>query len=380
MLTKSVNCFIEQKCTFSNIGWNSNTDDGDVNYIYSCRLSNLILVNESETVITNTSSNTQLDSEVQAVNYYSGSIIKFFPSSLFTTFPNLEWLVFETSQSVDTLKPHFFQNGTNLKVLWIHFGELFTLNASTFVLAPNLERINFQHNKIESIDRLTFQGLTKLRGLYMQGNPIVNLFPDTFSSLVSLDSLSMLNSQSCCNKRFENSSQKIWVIESEIEASCKYEEHEGYTESNEFDQGDSNSNQSLNAKDLLELIREIQRVIQIVVEKIEDIRYSVENNDVRYDQLVNNLTLLQLDVNTNTETLRTKSFDLGSLKKIKFIAKENSEDIKDLQKNLLKSENTALDNFSSLVKIIHDHRTNAEKNFEFIVQGLEKRLKKLEKN
>lgn len=211
---------MEQICVFEHDNWLINGNDGHMKEFYQCRFVQSQLMNEDESLTTNTSSNTKRNSDVEAVVYFDGRV-KYISNSLFTLFPNVEYLVL-ASCHLEKVRSHFFKNALMLKVIWINKNNIKELIANSFVDAPHLEHINLPDNKIESIHRMTFNNLHHLKGIYLQQNKIANLHPETFSHLGGLQSLYLLDGSNCLKRKFSKVNMEIPEIENQIRGSCIY--------------------------------------------------------------------------------------------------------------------------------------------------------------
>lgn len=211
---------VEQSCMFEHDDWLINGNNGQMKEFYQCRFVQAQLLNEDERLTTETSSNTKKNSDVDAVVYFD-SRTKYIPNSLFTVFPNLEYIVV-TSCHLEKIRPHYFKNAMMLKTIWISKNNIKDLIAHSFVEAPYIEYINLPDNKIESIHKMSFSGLHHLKGIYLQNNRISNLHPETFSHLGSLETLHMLDGTNCLKRKFTKVNMDLLEIENQIRGSCIY--------------------------------------------------------------------------------------------------------------------------------------------------------------
>ena len=91
---------------------------------------------------------------------------------------------------------------------------------NVFAEANNLEFIVMFDCKLETIQRFAFNGLTKIRRIYLHQNRISTLHSQTFSQLSNLNYIS-LSGNTCIDKTFVNANQKFVEIENEISKFCK---------------------------------------------------------------------------------------------------------------------------------------------------------------
>lgn len=188
-----------------------------------CEFSYLSLINENETVTTST--NRQPKEDVQMIIYRTQNVIKYIPNSIFKDFPNVEYFYFNNNLQLEKLRPKYFRNARNLKLLVIQNNPIHELKSNLFVDALKLKMINLSFNKILSIDLLTFNKLSKLYELYLTGNPIKNLHPQTFTPLKSLEVLDLKNYEgtSCVNENFSIFDDGFDAVEKEIAKECERE-------------------------------------------------------------------------------------------------------------------------------------------------------------
>ena len=213
---------VEQRCKFFNRDcWYKNSQFyGALKKYHECYLYGIDIFNENETVTTNTEGNPKSNEDIEVVYYNSGNL-KFIPNSLFTTFPNLRRLS-AAFTNTEVIKPQQLKNASKLKVFIVHMNDVTKLTSDLFVEAPNLEHINFSENKITSVHRYAFRGLSKLQGVYLEKNMISNIHPETFSHLVNLNILILVDN-ACINDEYnENANQQFKDIENDIRKSCDY--------------------------------------------------------------------------------------------------------------------------------------------------------------
>ena len=173
---------------------------------------------DKEPVKTITVHHNRSNSDVEMVEYKSGSEMKFIPNDIFETFPNVMYIIV-IQTSLEVLKPEFFKNAHNLEVIKITNNLIFELTGNLFVETPKLEYLNLGHNNIKKIDSDAFKGLKNLKGLYLEGNKIINVNIKTFSGLPKLTILDLLGN-TCINKQFLINSGNFFDIEFELAQSC----------------------------------------------------------------------------------------------------------------------------------------------------------------
>ena len=263
---------VTQKCySFSSSSQYANTYDGPMKSYYWCWIKGN-LQNEQEEVTTDTSSNEKSNDEVTGVWYDYNSMVKFIPNSLFTTFVNLEYLIIDYNNQLETMKPEFLRNAKKLKNINIYKNSVKKLNAQVFAEANNLEHINFGHNQIESIHKLAFNGLSNLQEVYLYGNKIKNLHPKTFTSIAQLNILELTGGNNCVNEKFTNANQKFTEIEAKISSACTYkpflEEDLAAVELELQKQSIKNKQQEVKQTEVNEKISNLMAKVQVMEAKI----------------------------------------------------------------------------------------------------------------
>ncbi|CAG9811452.1 unnamed protein product [Chironomus riparius] len=105
-----------------------------------------------------------------------GSGIEVFPRGLENVFPNL-LIVSLQGSSIPTVNADDFKAFPNLRDLEIYSGELETITADSFKYNKNLEWLDMSSNKLRSIDIKAFQGLDKLKALFLYKNVCIDEYP-----------------------------------------------------------------------------------------------------------------------------------------------------------------------------------------------------------
>ena len=214
---------LEQKCvSFGSNDWFINTYSGRTKSYYFCMIFGQ-LVNDQETVTTDTSANTKSNEEVTMIIYDHAHTVKFIPNSLFETFVNLESLHIASNNKFKTIKKEYFRNAKKLKTLEIYQNYIRQIDGNVFSGAENLEHISLNQNLIDSVHRRAFSGLPNLKGIYLFANKIKNLHPHTFSSIANLNILELSSVGNCVNEAFTSANQIFPEIEEKISSRCNYE-------------------------------------------------------------------------------------------------------------------------------------------------------------
>lgn len=114
-----------------------------------------------------------------------------FPDSILKTFSKIKELVLSENE-LKQWRPEYLHGGDHVTILYIGYNPIEHLEANSFALAPNLEKIDFIHSHLADIDSNAFAGLPKLSTLRLHDNKIGrSLKSDTFSELA--ESLTTLN-------------------------------------------------------------------------------------------------------------------------------------------------------------------------------------------
>lgn len=212
----------EQICYFRASTRAINGYNGPTKELYECQFNKVELPKEFIETVTSTFNNLRTNDEVTSVWYRGVGTMKSLSNSIFTTFLNMEYFYISNQHGFEVIKPHFLKSANNLTVFWIENNILSNLRARLFVYAPQLQYINLQSNKIRSIHRLTFNGLSNLKGVYLKNNQLSNLHPGTFSPIIHLKVLDLLGNV-CLDSKYEDAHSKSNVIEEEISRFCDYD-------------------------------------------------------------------------------------------------------------------------------------------------------------
>lgn len=421
---------IEQICKISSGNWNIPSYDRPSVEVYSCNIFGAQLLNEDEPVTTKILGHTKLNSEVQGVYYASNGKIKFIPNSVFTGFVNLEYFFIEAGQGFKVIKPDSFRNCKNLKVILIRGNEIEKLEDNLFVAATKLEYINLQDNKILIIHRYAFNKLSKIRAIILSGNKITNLHPETFSYLSGLLTLDLL-SNNCVDKKYERCNTQFREVEGEIRKLCSYSLSQKEVVELEKQRRDFRLEQQHKMRSLERLTESLKNTLKDHTKKIVNLTATIEQlselqlmsdrecqqnsikgevelqifkllekfEDKEFDQqqLTNKFKAIDDKINDLEQRLSTK------------ISEESSKLSVNLDKNILLTDNKSSNNYLMLMKTIQDQKTSIDMSLSVILdkskmesdetmkvfmkeitdiqdkmqkvgKGLERRLKKIERN
>lgn len=136
---------------------------------YACRLENLELMFPNVNIVFEGEHlDGRTDADVVEVEILDSMVTYIIPS-MFTQFENLEFLdIYRTS-----LAYLQFPNVTNnLREIYIVGGMIDTIENSTFVNSPSLERLSIRESGIVEIEENAFEGLERLQFLSLIGNHI----------------------------------------------------------------------------------------------------------------------------------------------------------------------------------------------------------------
>ena len=273
---------VHQSCKFSFYNQINDSYAGPQQSYYECMITRAELLNETEPVITHTSTNNQTNQRVDAITY-SGGNVKFVPNSVFEVFPNI--LIFSMfATKLEVLRPEFWKNAKKLKVIYIPQSNLKRLDANLFVEAENLEHINLNFNAIETVDKSTFNGLKNLKGIYLQGNKISLLYPETFSKISSLKVLD-LNKNFCIDRKFFHVQLQTHQVEAEIRKFCAYDHSEEFLEV-ERKKSEEEMKLSKKFEDLAEVVKnDLRMEHQKLIANLRDIKESSCNLAAKIESL-----------------------------------------------------------------------------------------------
>lgn len=116
------------------------------------------------------------------------------PSDLFTMLPNLRSV--GARADIRTLRGEQFTNASHLIALDLGFNnQVATLEANLFRFAPHLEYMDLGFNQIVDIQSMAFDGLKRLRKLYLEANLLTELNNETFYGADNLVLLELSTNQ-----------------------------------------------------------------------------------------------------------------------------------------------------------------------------------------
>lgn len=116
------------------------------------------------------------------------------PSDLFTVLPNLHTLT--ARADIRSITGEQFANASHLAALDLGFNnQVDRLEANLFRFTPLLEYVDLGFNQIVDIEFMAFDGLTRLRKLYLEANLLTELDNETFYGADNLMMLELSTNQ-----------------------------------------------------------------------------------------------------------------------------------------------------------------------------------------
>ncbi|KAJ8374333.1 hypothetical protein SKAU_G00049130 [Synaphobranchus kaupii] len=120
--------------------------------------------------------------------YFVGSEISTIPNRAFVNSPQLERVEF-LHMPIVSMETHAFEGLDNLMIIEISDTNLTSLPLGLFQNLPILQKLVLKLNKIQKLERGLFDGLRKLKELYLHVNQIASIDEDIFDQLDNLTSL-----------------------------------------------------------------------------------------------------------------------------------------------------------------------------------------------
>lgn len=174
--------------------------------------------------------------------FVSGAEVKFLPTNIATTFPDLKVLKVVQS-SLQIIEKSNFEGLNGVTELNLEKNLIQILTADVFKPLENLKKINLNQNKISSLTSKIFEGNTKLVSISANGNMIKSISNQAFKNLIQLKSIHISNNQiedlhsgtfddcvelktlSIHSNKLRYVPEKIFVKNPNLEASRKYFEN-----------------------------------------------------------------------------------------------------------------------------------------------------------
>lgn len=156
--------------------------------IYGCKLK----VDESSKLVNIQGQhiNSKSDSEVEAINKVSGSILTQLPSTFCDKFENLQVIVFSGAE-IKKIDENSFKKCKNLKILNLFRNKITEIPDELFAGNSKLTRLCLSSNKLENLPFDVFSNLKNLKTLELSQNELSSLDPSWFEGLHSLQTLDL---------------------------------------------------------------------------------------------------------------------------------------------------------------------------------------------
>jgi Leucine-rich repeat (LRR) protein len=163
----------------------------DMSGVYRCLLRNAnVADNESQNIIIGGNHIFgRSNSDVKRIDL-SDSTTPFVISQFFTTFPNLDTLVVQSS-GLTRVQGEAFRNAANLDVLAFGRNPIQALGAGAFRGLDKLTRLSVYDSDLATIDEEAFEGLESVDIVFLSGNKIQTLHRNTFKPFVNLYFISL---------------------------------------------------------------------------------------------------------------------------------------------------------------------------------------------
>lgn len=178
---------------------------------YSCQLSEIKYISETDIlVIDGTHMADRRDTDVLYL-FSEHTVIKFIPPMFFTKFPRLTRLHLVNVGL--SLNVRSFKNAASLRVIDIPWNKFTSIPADTFRACINLEELFMYNNKIQTLDRNAFVGLSKLWRLDLGANLIKEIQTELLQPLKNLIILMLMrNDIVTIQPNAFQSLQKLWYL------------------------------------------------------------------------------------------------------------------------------------------------------------------------
>ena len=147
---------------------------------------------------------------LESIHFQENKITQVLENTL-ENLPNLQ-MVDLTSNQLNNLPKGFFQNKSQLKIVKLGHNAITSLPRNLFVDCPNIEEIHLQNNQLTNLSDSdfklraeSFQNLSSLTELLLQGNIISSIDGNAFSGMPNMNTLNMNH-----NKFIRNVSKSIF--------------------------------------------------------------------------------------------------------------------------------------------------------------------------
>lgn len=143
-------------------------------YGYKCEVQNSVLItSEGDRTISEVRGQHLRGKTNDDVKYFISysKQIDFFPRGLTKFFKNIEIVEIRSSKLKEIIKEDLKEFGDKLKELMLYPCEIEVIQSDLFEFNRNLARFDINHNKIRHIGDKTFDGLEKLKTIFLSPNP-----------------------------------------------------------------------------------------------------------------------------------------------------------------------------------------------------------------
>lgn len=183
----------------------------DASHGYSCQLSDINYRSETDVlVIDGTHMAGKRDTDVLYL-FSENTVIRFIPPVIFTKFSRLTRLHLVNVGL--SLNVRSFKNATSLKVIDIPWNQVTSIPADTFRSCVNLEEIYLYNNKLQTLDKNAFVGLSKLWRLDLGANLITEIQTELLHPLTNLTILMLMkNNIITIQPNAFQSLHKLWYL------------------------------------------------------------------------------------------------------------------------------------------------------------------------
>lgn len=144
------------------------------------------------------------ESSVEAFGIFNKKGVKFLPTNLLSTFPNLI-LIQVYNCSVTTVNGNHFKGLSKVESLNLPYNRIESVANDAFVDLVRLEYLGLNYNRIHSIRENAFASLKELISLRLDNNKIQTLHPNVFRSLLKIQEI------------FLNQNKIVWLDENIFE-------------------------------------------------------------------------------------------------------------------------------------------------------------------
>jgi hypothetical protein len=170
-----------------------------------CKLSSANLSENYRTIDHTFTGTSAQKSAVTVVHFDRPPTIDFLPKQIPNTFPTLNGMVIEHSNTFKVLKNGFFtKDFSAIQYLCLHYNAIEKIETDVFQHLPNLKLINLSRNQIKSLPYQLFKSNPEMIAIWLNGNQINSITPGFFNNLNKLQLLyfAYQDSNECIKKNF----------------------------------------------------------------------------------------------------------------------------------------------------------------------------------